>query len=364
MKKILIIITTPFDTYGVGVIIRNYINELLNQADFYFVLCAGCDDVGLKYINENNIKTIDIKYARLHHPLAYLKCLIGEIRKGKFDVVHAHGNSGTLFLEMYAAKKAGVKVRIAHCHNNSCKYKILHYLLKPFLNKLYTHALACSEQAASWLFTKKSTVLNNAIKTSDFIFSQSKRDQIRHDYGLNNEFVILNVGRLTLQKNQLFLLHIMNQLVAIKPDVKLLIVGDGELLDEYSSYIVHHNLSDSVILTGRQNNISAFYQAADLFVFPSVFEGLGLALIEAQASGLDCIASDMVPIEANVAYSVKYIKLEEHFWIDEIISKMSQLDAIKRKNKSDESVKQIKQNGYDISLNAQKLLDIYYTETV
>lgn len=364
MKKILVIVTTPFDTYGVGVVIRNYTNELLNKAEFYFVLCAGCDDVGLKYIQDNHIKTVDIKYTRLYHPLAYLNCLIREIRKGEFDVVHAHGNSGTLFLEMYAAKKAGVKVRIAHCHNNSCKFKILHYLLKPFLNKLQTHALACSEQAAKWLFTTKSTVLNNAIKTSNYIFSQSKRKQIRQEYKLDNNFTILNVGRLTLQKNQIFLLHLMQKLAKSNYNIKLLLVGDGDLHDEYRDYITQHNLSDYVILAGRQDDISVFYQTADLFVFPSVFEGLGLALIEAQASGLDCIASDRVPLEANVSGSVKYLSLDEQLWLNEIVISIKNYDYTVREKKSKEAVRLIKQNGYDINLNAQKLLDIYNYKTV
>lgn len=364
MNKVLVIVTTPFDTYGVGVLIRNYTTELLNHADFNFVLCAGCDDVGSKFIKDNNIKTIDIKYSRLHHPLAYFSCLKREMLKGEFDVVHAHGNSGTLFFEMYAAKKAGIKVRIAHCHNNSCKYKLLHYLLKPFLNRLYTHAVACSEQAANWLFTKSSIVLNNAIQTLDYSFSQSRRDQIRQEYGLNNSFTILNAGRLTFQKNQIFLLHLMNKLAKLNTNVKLLLVGDGELHKEYRDYIVQHNLSSYVKLAGKQDNISAFYHAADLFVFPSVFEGLGLVLIEAQASGLDCVASDKVPIEANAANAVKYLNLDEKLWVDEILMRKKDYDLNKRENKSKESVRLIQQNGYDINLNAQKLLEIYNTRTV
>ena len=105
------------------------------------------------------------------------------------------------------------------------------------------------------------------------------------------------------------------------------------------------------------------FLSLNLFVFPSVFEGLGLVLIEAQASELDCVASDKVPIEANAANAVKYLNLDEKLWVDEILMRKKDYDLNKRENKSKESVRLIQQNGYDINLNAQKLLEIYNTRT-
>lgn len=357
MKRVLVIVTSPFDTYGIGAVVRNYTDVLMGKFHFDFLLCAGADECGKKYIVDKGINVVDLRCSRLKNPLCYMYRLAAYLKKNKYDVVHAHGNSGTLFFEIHAAKIAGVEVRIAHCHNTSCKYKLLHYLLRHWLNREITVSLSCSKMANQWLFETEGIVLNNAISTSKFKFNKEIRDKTRQDYNLQDSFTILNVGRLSIQKNQDFIIRLMPKVVNYLPNAKFVVVGDGERYEEYKKLIELYHLENNVLLLGKQNNVDSFYQAADCFVFPSVFEGLGLAVIEAQASGLSCIASTEVPEDANAARRIVYLSFDEDKWVDEIIacSKVS----IDREIASNIAVQQIIKSGYDINYNSYQLEHVY-----
>ena len=358
MRKVLIIVTSPFDAYGIGSVVRTYTKALLGDFNFVFLLCAGADEVGEKFIESNKIERINLNCSRLHNPFVYTKRLIEHLKSNNYDVAHAHGNSGTLFLEMYAAKKANISIRIAHCHNTSCKYKLLHYILKPFLNKYLTHALACSKLAGEWLFNQPYVVLNNAIDSASYRYTDSIRLKIRKDLNAENSFVLLNVGRLSRQKNQDYIIKLMPSIIEKCPQAKFFIVGGGELEQDYLRLIDELHLSENIILLGQKNNVSEYYQAADLFLFPSSFEGLGLVLVEAQASGLLCLASTEVPLEANAGNNVTYLDLSSpEKWVDNIVK--YSLEEYNRVEKSDRCIETIRNNGYDIEVNSIRLALLY-----
>lgn len=361
MRKVLIIITSPFDAYGIGSVVRTYTKALLGDFKLTYLLCAGADEVGERFIESYGIERINLNCSRLHNPFVYTKRLIAHLRNNYYDVVHAHGNSGTLFFEMYAANKANISIRIAHCHNTSCKYKILHYILKPFLNKYLTHALACSKLAGEWLFNRPYVVLNNAIESESYRFNEPIRFKIRKIINVEASFMLLNVGRLSRQKNQDYIIKLMPKIVEKCPTAKFVIVGGGELEKDYLRLIEELKLSENVILLGQKSNISEYYQAADLFLFPSSFEGLGLVLIEAQAAGLKCLASTEVPVEANAGNNVEFLNLDSpDEWIDSIVKYSG--EQIKRIEESDRCIEHIRNNGYDIEVNSSRLTSIYSSD--
>lgn len=226
-----------------------------------------------------------------------------------------------MYFEIRAAKKMGIPIRIAHSHSTSCKYMMAHHILKPLLNRGLTHALACSETAGKWLFNGKYTVLPNGIDVKKFAFSQDARNEYRRQMNLENKFVIGHVGYMDVEKNQLFLLHIMERLIQRQPNARLLLVGDGKMRHELEEFIQQHQLQDYVQLLGKRSDVAQLYQCMDVFTLPSVYEGLGIVLLEAQTAGLPCVASIGVPQTANVLGQVKYIGIENsdiESWCDAI----------------------------------------------
>lgn len=358
-KKVLMIITVPFDGYGIGMVVKNYTAQLNKEVDFDFVLCSGGSDENYQYIKDIGSQVVEIPANRLRNPIRYMKSLTNIIIENAYDVVHVHGNSGTMFFDIHAAKKAGIPIRIAHCHNSFCKFRILHYLLKPFLNQEITLGIACSKIAGKWVFSKDFIVMNNAINAEKYSFSELYREQIRTELNVKDRYVILNVGRLVEQKNQEFLLDIMPEIVAKKENTVLILVGDGVLEQKLRERSKELNISNNVFFLGKRNDVERIYSAADCFAFPSLYEGLGLGLVEAQASGLRCVASTNVPQEANVTEKVSYISLENvDEWV-ELLIKENCKSVNERQQISFDSCKSIKQKNYDIKEEAKKLKKLY-----
>lgn len=251
--------------------------------------------------------------SRLKNPLGYTRWLAGCIRAGRYDAVHVHGNSGTMFFDIHAAKRAGAPVRIAHCHSSSCKYVLAHRLLKGRLCREMTVGVACSDAAEAWLFSGRDGVvwLPNGIEPEPFRFSPAVRSETRAALGLSGCFVVGHVGHFEREKNHAFLLKAFSHLAAERADARLLLVGDGSLRPEIESAAASLGLSGRVVFTGRRADTAALYQAMDVFAMPSLYEGLPVTLIEAQAAGLPCIASDRITRQANAIGLVQYAGIGE-----------------------------------------------------
>ena len=275
----------------------------------------------------------------------------------EYKIVHGHMESlGQFYFK--AAKKYGVPVRIAHSHNSATeptlKGKVKGILAKGF-PKYATHFFACSELAGQFMFGNRNfTIIKNAIDLSHFQYNEEIRAEIRAELDLNDKFVIGHVGRFCTQKNHKYLIDVFEQVYKRNSKAILLLIGKGELLEEVKTYVAEKSLSESVRFLGVRNDVNKLYDAMDVFVFPSIFEGLGIVLIEAQESRLMTVCSDVVPKEANVTEYYKVISLQEspERWAEEICK---YADGYEKKDVTDK----IRNTGYDIKKSALMLQQFY-----
>lgn len=226
-----------------------------------------------------------------------------------YDVVHLNAYQGLSLHYLALAQKAGVPVRIAHSHNTELRKSparplklALHRWARRAYRDVMTHRWACSTPAARFLFgdTSEWTFIPNGIDVKRFRFDPVVREQVRAELGLDGKLVIGNVGRLCYQKNQVFLLEVFREVQRQRPESVLLLVGEGEdrpALEERTRVL---GLERNVIFYGTTHRVERLYWAMDVFAFPSRFEGLGIAVVEAQAAGLPVVCSEGVPPEAMV----------------------------------------------------------------
>lgn len=220
---------------------------------------------------------------------------------GPYEVVHSHiyYSSGIVLRE---AKKMGVKTCISHCHSSKRESdkkvhrKIYHFLMKKMIIKYSDYYCACSSQAGEnfygkKLFNEKGIVLVNKISTSQFLYDEEARKRIRAEFSISEDTIVIgSVGRLVPAKNFKLLIDMFHQCYAQKSNYKLMIVGEGELRESLEKQIKELKITDQVILSGIRTDIGEVLSAMDVFVLSSKHEGLGIALIEAQANGLGCVA--------------------------------------------------------------------------
>lgn len=361
MKKVLVVntVSSKLDN-GIFKIMYEYAKETKDYFLYDFVLTGNIEQEAISKLESIGNKFFVYRDFRHKRPIKYLKWLNGLLLENKYDIIHVHGNSATMLLEMYAAKANGIDKRICHCHSSSSKFKVIHNLLKPALNKTVTSAVACSQVAGEWLFTTNFSILNNGISSSKYQFSEKERKQYRELLKIEDSFVIGHVGYISDEKNQLFLIDIVECLINDIPNIKLLLIGGGNELPQLKEIIKNKKLDDYIITLGRRNDVPRLYSAMDLFVFPSKFEGFGLVLVEAQANGLICLSSDNVPKETAIDNSTKYLSLSDmNLWNEEIKSISINQISLNRKVISQANIDVICKKHFDINTNRQKLIDLY-----
>lgn len=299
--------------------------------------------------------------------LGYQKGLRDILKTGKYKIVHTHMDAmGMTVLKQ--AKKCNIPIRIAHSHNtqhltnNFIKFKINEYARKN-INKYATHMFACSELAGRWLFGDKEfedgkvRIVKNAIDIEKFKFNLEKRKIIRERYGiLNSETLIGHIGRFDYQKNHSFIIDLFKKINEKDERMKLMLIGDGDLRGEIEKIIEKFNIKDKVILTGIVNNPQDYYNAFDVFILPSLFEGLPVVGIEAQASGIPCIFSDTISNEIMINQNAYCISIKD---IDSWISKVFDITIKERIYTND----YITEKGYNIKKEAiilqQKYMSLF-----
>lgn len=277
--------------------------------------------------------------------------------KNEYLIVHSHLDC-MAGIPLKYAKKNGVPVRIAHAHSsNQTKDKkyMLKLLFKKNIRKNATALFACAQDAGRWMFgCDNFCVLNNAIETACYVANRDICLNVRMELGIPEKaFVVGHVGRFAPPKNHEFIVKIFADVLKTKPDSFLLLVGEGNLKWEIEALTVKLGIHDKVIFTGLRSDVNRMLQAMDVFLFPSLYEGLPVSIIEAQAAGLPCLISDKVPVECKKTDLVKQIALEES--LD--VWKTAVIDAgkiIKR-----DTSKEIASEGFDIRRNA-KWLECYY----
>jgi glycosyltransferase involved in cell wall biosynthesis len=248
----------------------------------------------------------------------------------EYKVVHSHINENSSFV-LRAAKAAGVPCRIAHSHLSDLGLDLklpfrlyARYSMKDNPNKYF----ACSKNAGQWLFgkgitaSKEVTVLNNAVHVERFKYDEQIRTQIRDELKAGNKLVLGHVGRFNKQKNHDFLIDIFKAVHDKCPESMLVLVGEGQLRSAIEKKVVKLGLSANVKFLGVRNDIANLMHGMDLFLFPSLFEGLPVVLIEAQAAGLNCFVSDAITRETDVTKRVKFISLKDapEIWAKQILT--------------------------------------------
>lgn len=277
----------------------------------------------------------------------------------EYKIIHSH-MSELGYFAFREAERQGVPVRICHAHNAPHGFDVKMIMRTYFKKRMMpylTHLFMCGEESGKWLYGEKNKsrfiMLNNAIDAALYSFDASKREKMRQQLGLTDELVIGHVGRFNPQKNHPFLLDVFAALLKKESDAVLLLVGGGDDMPEIQAKAEALGITERVRFLGVRSDVADLIQAMDVFVFPSLYEGLGIALVEAQAAGLPCVVSDTIPHEAYLTDLVDSEKLSapEEKWAEKILA----LRAVPRTDRHEE----IAAHGFDISTEAVKLQEFY-----
>ena len=375
MMKILYVLNDTFRNGGTESVILNYYNNINREffrIDFMLhtteeeaesnTVCQRIKESGSKVfcVTPRSVSVIQNK-----------KDIFSVLQHEKYDVVHAHADAVNGYI-LSIAKKCGVRTRIAHSHNTQIPIEpqnlksIMHILFLEVCRIetrfVATHFMACSDDAARWMFGKNNTdngkvyILNNAVNAKKYAFNQSTRDVVREKLGIDNELLLGHVGRFSKQKNHEFIFKVFCEIKKRKEDAKLLLVGEGKEKERIIEYARSLDLEESTIFYGNSNEVNDLLQAMDIFIFPSLYEGLGVALLEAQASGLSCLVSDSdkVSKKSKVTDLVHFLPLDDPtIWAEAILSH--------RNDQRKDCSTIIEKAGYDIVKEAKKL-EKYYSD--
>ena len=280
----------------------------------------------------------------------------------EYMLIHGHVRS-TAAIYLRIAKKFGLTT-IAHSHSTKSRGNVIEQLVKAILQRniryIADRLLACSQDAGNWLFgshaisTNKFDIAKNAINTDEFKYDETVRIEIRQQLKLQEKFVLGHVGNFTYAKNHEFLIEVFEMVHKKNINSVLILVGNGELEDNIINKVKKMGLIDSVIFLGSRSDVPELLQGMDCFVFPSLFEGLGISLIEAQATGLRCVVSNNLPEEAFVTNLIEKLSLKQkpEEWSEAI------LKSEKNNFRKDMRV-EIEKSGYDIKANANWLENFY-----
>jgi glycosyltransferase involved in cell wall biosynthesis len=280
-----------------------------------------------------------------------------------YDIIHSHTPTLNVFF-FPIAKRHNIINCIAHSHNSKYsdrKMNVLrNYLMLLPTNQISNVRLACSRKAGSFLFGEKSLekglvkIVNNAVDCEKFRFNKKVRIKLRDELNLNDKFVVGHVGRFSEQKNHIFLINIFREIHLKRKNAVLLLIGDGELKVKIQEQVNYLGLKEHVKFLGTRSDIHEVMQSMDVFVMPSLFEGLPVVGVEAQAAGLPCFFSDVVTDELAVTSNISYISLEDsaNSWANIIINNSS---SIIRKD----TYSEIQMAGFDIKCEVKKLEELY-----
>ena len=321
-----------WESGGIESFLHNVIREMdLSYLEIDIVAAQMCESVFTAGLKEKGVMFYELSGSQ--HKLGQNHKMFKQLLKERqYDVVHLNIFQGLSLYYAYLAKKAGVQKIIAHSHNSALRQSktkwlklILHNVGKNLWTENATDYWACSKPAAEFMFTPKSLCkyefIPNGIDVERFRFNEDFRKKVRKDLNIEDKLVIGNVGRLSNEKNQAYLLGVFANLQSQRPDSVLLLVGDGELKEELQQQAEKLGVADKVFFYGVTDKVERLLWAMDIFVFPSRFEGLGLAAVEAQAAGLPVICSDGVPDEAVVTDLVQKVKLIAGVdnWVEKIL---------------------------------------------
>lgn len=365
MVKILIVLMGEFKTDGITNNTMNYyLNYNKNKIHIDF-LCKGIDSPKQEWLDmlkNNGSKVYAIPY-RNQRTFKYIKEMRKIIREGQYDIVHAMGSSSLLVVEMYAAYKENIKIRISHSRNSTCKHRILNKILKPYFFKYTNVRFACGEVAGKWLYgDKQFTIIRNGNDTNKFEYRNGQDKILKID---SSKLNIVSVGSINKQKNYEYFMKVISELSKRKINFKYYILGRNPqgLQEQLINYLKNNDILDKVEFIGSVDNPQDYLSASDIFVLPSLYEGFPNVLIEAQMNGISCIVSNTITDQACICDNVYRLGITDNDilkWVDTILCIDKNVD---RGFQSKKNIKVLREKGYDIVENA-KWLENKYIELV
>ena len=280
-----------------------------------------------------------------------------EEHKAEYKIVHSHLDC-LAGIPLKYAKKYGIPVRIAHAHSsNQTKDKkyLLKLLFKKNITKYANELVACGNEAGLWMFeTDKFHILNNAIDSSKYKYDFNLSQEIKNKWNIAEDVMVVgHVGRFNEPKNHKFIVEVFQEVLNEQDNAVLLLVGAGELKPQIEKQVKGAGIEKNVIFTGLCSEVEKMLQVMNVFLFPSIYEGLPVSIVEAQAAGLPCLISDKVPIECKKTKLVHQLELSKSS--EEWAKKVIELSKIEKCDTSEE----IKAAKFDISENAKELQTYY-----
>ena len=351
-------VTNHLEITGISTVMMNYC-KMLNREKYDLTIIAGAP-LAEEYridCNKFGINLIGLP-PRHQKSAAHYYSLWKVLRNNRYDIVHVHGSSSMMAIELTIAKLAGTRILIAHSHNTKCPNMRMHKLLNPYFRSVYTQALACGKLAGEWLFGENNfKILPNGFDIGRYAFSASDRLKIRTKLGIQDKLVVGHIGRINKQKNQTYLLEVFETLAEHNSRAILLLIGTGPDYGLLRGLIEKHPYKERIILYGETKDTPAMYSAMDIFTLPSRYEGLPVVLLEAQISGLPCIVSDKVTKEVDFG-NIQWRSIDDDpsVWADTIMNTVI-LDEREREEYRLLCQKEI--IGYDIKNTVVQLENIY-----
>ena len=339
MKKILLGIVCDGNAGGVDKHILNFYRGIRkNSVKIDFLTNIENNPLGQE-LKQNGSELFCIK--SLKNPLKQYSQVKQIIKKYNYDIVYLNISTAMAFPILLAAKNNSVEIIIAHSHSagldiqnklKRCIFTILHKAAKPLIKYSCTHFLTCSQKAAEWMFSKsliengKVKYIQNAVNVEDFCFDSKKREEIRKKYGLQEKFIIGNVGNLCYQKNHLFLLQVIKKAIEKDDTVHLMIAGDGPLKKKIQKRIISLGLENNVSLLGQVKIKEGYMSAFDVFALPSRFEGMPIVSVEAQCCKLPCVLSNTISKEAKISNMCEFVSIKKAEIFSEALLKFKNIN--------------------------------------
>ena len=349
---------------GVESVVMNYYRHI-DRTKIQFDFICDEDSTNIPYDEIKKLGGKIILVPPYQKVFEYQKDLIKIFKDNNYKIVHSHLNTLSVF-PLRAAKKAGVPVRIAHSHSTTNKKEwkknLVKQVLRPFSKVYATNYMCCSELAGRWLFGNKEYdkgnvyLLNNAIDLDKFKYDEKIRKEIRKELNIKDDTLVIgHIGRFVEQKNHKFLIDIFNEVHKQNNNSLLILVGQGPLMEEIKEKVKKLGLEDCVKFLGQRNDVNELYQVFDVFCLPSLYEGLPVVGIEAQATGLLCVLSDDMTKETKVLNETEFLSLKQSadIWAKIILNK--QLILLDKNNTAKKKIAV----GYDINNESFKLEKIY-----
>lgn len=303
-------------------------------------------------------------YFKVEHPFKNLWAIYKTVRQGGYKKVFVFSQHPIVFLNLLVATLGGAKVRVVRSTNSACGGKastILASVCRPLMNSLVTKAVAPSKEAAEWLFGRrkvkkgKVAILKNGLDLKEYYYSEELCTKVKQELGYGkDDFVVGHVGRFNQQKNHLFLIDTFAAIYKKYPKAKLMLLGKGETMPEVKKRVEDYGLTDCVAFMGVRSDVSRCLHAMDVFVFPSLYEGLPNVIVEAQATGVPCMLSDTISKEVAFTKLVRFESLQTNpdDWAEKTLS------FVKEQPKYD-THKEVEANGYSISSTVEFLESLF-----